>query len=50
MLASRNLQLANSNLPISENRRYVERVNQLFKSKLDSAFVEAFGYSYENLI
>ena len=47
MLASRNLQLANSNLPISENRRYVERVNQLFKSKLDSAFVEAFGYSYE---
>lgn len=47
MLASRNLQLENSNLSISENRRYVERVEQLFESKLDGAFVEAFGYSYE---
>ena len=47
MLASRNLQLENSNLSISENRRYVERVEQLFESKLDGAFIEAFGYSYE---
>lgn len=47
MLASRNLQLANSNLPISENKSYVERVEHLLQSSLNNAFIEAFEYSYE---
>lgn len=52
MLASRNLQLANSNLPASESKSYVAKVEQLFKTSLNNAFIEAFEYSYEefNLI
>lgn len=52
MLASRNLQLAHSNLPVSDNKSYVAKVEQLFKTSLNDAFVEAFDYSYEefNLI